>query len=85
MARLSESTKALEALISTGGIEHNNNPVANWMIKNAVAKYGQDGASVMLHKKKSAGKIDGLAALVDAYTQVIVAEDDTVGEGIMIV
>jgi phage terminase large subunit-like protein len=62
---LSPPTKELLRLIKSRRIRHGGHPVLRWCVENAVAE--KDSASnIKLSKKKSRGKIDGLAALVDA-------------------
>ena len=58
-------TKELLRLILSGKIRHGGNPILRWHISNAVAE--QDAAgNIKLSKRKSAKKIDGAAALVNA-------------------
>jgi phage terminase large subunit-like protein len=62
---LSPPTKDLLRLIRSGKIRHGGNPVLRWMIDNA--RVEQDAAgNIKLSKHKSRGKIDGMAALINA-------------------
>lgn len=65
MPNVSLSTKALETQITNAQLEHFNNPVARWMMGNVVLKVDPIG-QIMPDKSKSAFKIDGIAALVNA-------------------
>jgi phage terminase large subunit-like protein len=62
---LSGPTKELLRLILSGQLRHGGHPILRWHASNAVAE--QDAAgNIKLSKRKSARKIDGLAALVNA-------------------
>jgi phage terminase large subunit-like protein len=64
-ASLSFPTKELRRLVVGRRIRHGGNPVLAWNIANAVAE--QDAAeNLKLNKRRSRGRIDGAAALVDA-------------------
>jgi phage terminase large subunit-like protein len=62
---LSEPTKEFRAIIDAGDIEHDDNPVMNWCVSNAVGTE-DEAKNVKLSKKKSRQKIDGAAAAVNA-------------------
>lgn len=65
LAVLSEPTKLLESMVVDGKLNHDGNPILTWNVKNAAAlRDGND--NVRLQKNKSRGRIDGLAALVNA-------------------
>jgi phage terminase large subunit-like protein len=85
---LTGPTKELERLVLTGKLQHGNNPVLNWMCANAVAEQDPAG-NVKLSKSKSADKIDGMSALVNAVAGTIADESlsDSVYEerGILVV
>jgi phage terminase large subunit-like protein len=62
---LSGPTKELLRLIVSGLLRHGGHPILRWHASNAVAE--QDAAgNLKLSKRKSAKKIDGMAALVNA-------------------
>jgi phage terminase large subunit-like protein len=62
---LTGPTKELLRLILSRQIRHGGNPILRWHASNAVAE--QDAAgNIKLSKKKSARKIDGMSALVNA-------------------
>jgi phage terminase large subunit-like protein len=68
MLSITEPTKEFEKMIYAGKIEHFNNPVLKWMNSSAVIKIDQAG-NYMMDKGKTqgnSGKIDGLAAAVNA-------------------
>jgi phage terminase large subunit-like protein len=62
---LAGPTKELLRLILSGQLRHGGHPILRWHASNAVAE--QDAAgNIKLSKRKSARKIDGMAALVNA-------------------
>jgi phage terminase large subunit-like protein len=64
-ASLSYPTKELERLVVTRRLRHGAHPVLSWCASNAVAQ--KDGAgNIKLAKDKSHGRIDAMAALVNA-------------------
>ncbi len=58
VANLSEPTKELGALIKTGGVRHDGNPVLTWMISNVITQEDNKG-NIFPKKAKSENKIDG--------------------------
>lgn len=72
---LSSPTKELKRLIDAGLIEHDDNPVMNWCISNAIGSVDESD-NVKLSKKKSRQKIDGAAAAVNAVAGLSSSDDD---------
>ena len=67
---LSVPTKTLEAAIIDGNFDHEGNPVLSWMVNNCkVMRDERD--NVKLVKASDTGKIDGVAALVNAIAALI--------------
>lgn len=65
-------TKRLGELVKTRELRHNGHAVLRWNVENArIIKDNADRG--MLSKKKSKGKIDGLAATVFALSRAIIA------------
>ena len=64
-AKLSAPTKRLQAAILEHVVAHDRHPVMRWMIGNARVR-SDDKENVMLCKKRSRARIDGLAATVTA-------------------
>lgn len=62
---ITEPTKELERLAHGRELEHFNNPVLKWMMGNVTLRKDAAG-NYMIDKGKSQGKIDGIAALIDA-------------------
>ncbi|MBB5804663.1 phage terminase large subunit-like protein [Saccharothrix ecbatanensis] len=62
---LSEPTSQLETWVLDKRLYHGMNPVLKWNVENAVLTR-DNFDRVMIHKGKSQGKIDGLAALINA-------------------
>lgn len=73
-SKLSEPTKRLQALILEHGIAHGQHPILRWMIGNARVR-SDDKENVLLCKKRSRARIDGLAAIVTALSQMQVAAE----------
>jgi len=69
----SEPMKSLDALILSGGIYHNGDPMLDWMIGNV---YGQKDAkdNVYPRKARNENKIDGAVALIMALGRDMVSE-----------
>jgi phage terminase large subunit-like protein len=68
---LNAPTKAVMEKVLKGEIAHGNQPVMNWMVSNAVAVYDANN-NVRLDKAKSSEKIDGVAAMINAFARAIV-------------
>ena len=68
LKRMSESTKEFRDKSFQGLILHEDNPLLNWCVGNAVAKIdGQE--NIMLDKSKSSNRIDLLVSTVIAFTR----------------
>lgn len=65
MAELTMPTKMLERLVLSHGFEHGGQPVLKWMAAN-VAFREDDQGNIMPTKRRSTGRIDGIAATVTA-------------------
>ena len=61
-AAMSEPIKTLKALINSGDIRLDNNPVARWMASNVVVELDNQ-ENIRFSKKKSSEKIDGMVML----------------------
>ena len=68
MVKMSEPTKALEAAVLERRLLHQGNPVLRWMASNAV-EYRDANDNVKLLKHRSAGRIDGIVALIMAISR----------------
>jgi phage terminase large subunit-like protein len=76
---LSGPTKDLVRLVKSGKIRHAKNPVLRWMIGNA--RKDEDAAgNIKLSKKTSRGKIDGLAATINALAGSSISTSDESNE-----
>jgi len=64
-AKLGEPTDLFIRLALAGRIHHGGNPVLRWMVVNAIAAK-DSGGNQKPDRKRSAGKIDGVAATVNA-------------------
>lgn len=68
--RLNEPTLELERLVNAGKIRHGGHPVLAWNAQNATVRRNATGL-ILLDKSRSSGRIDGLAATVDAIAGMI--------------
>jgi len=66
-------TKDFRAKVYDKKIIHDNNPVLTWAIGNAVTTPMDKNENFMLDKGKSTGRIDPIAALINAHTRVAVS------------
>lgn len=69
----SEPMKTLDAMIRSGEIEHNGDPVLTWMISNVVAKEDAKD-NVYPRKERPENKIDGVVALISALGAALTTE-----------
>lgn len=87
-ATLSSPTKRLEDLILGKRLRHEGNPVMRWMFSNIATVTDSDGR-IRFSKKKAREKIDGMSALVNALSRLILRTDagDSVynGRGIVLI
>jgi phage terminase large subunit-like protein len=63
-AHMTGPVKTLSRLVSEGSLHHNANPVLDWNAENVRVK--RRGEQVMLDRENPIGKIDGIAATVNA-------------------
>lgn len=75
---LSPAVEAVESQINHGKLSHLENPVMRWMLTNAALEENRDGGRkpIKQDSMKHRRHIDGLAALLDAISQVIKAEPE---------
>lgn len=73
---LSEPTKNFRDCVISKKIVHNNNPVLNWALSNAVQK-ADHNENIKLDKNKSVERIDPISALLNAHVRAMVVEDTT--------
>jgi phage terminase large subunit-like protein len=74
VANFSEPTKQLDALMRSGKIGHDNDPVLAWMIGNVVGHYDAK-ENVYPRKERPENKIDGAVALIMAIGRHMVFEE----------
>jgi len=67
---LSEPTKQLTRLLKAGKIRHGGHPVLRWMADNVVTKSDPNN-NLMPDKRKAKKHIDGISALINAFSLVI--------------
>lgn len=70
MKTLSEPTKDFRNQAYDKNILHENNPVYNWNVYNAVEKMDHNG-NIMLDKSDRSKKIDGLASTMNSHTRAM--------------
>jgi len=66
---LSEPTKDFRDMVLTGRIIHDGNPVLAWAISNAIADKVDNNENIILNKRKSKGRIDPIAATINAHVR----------------
>jgi phage terminase large subunit-like protein len=76
LKNLSEATQEFEKLVVSKKLIHGGNPVMRWMVDNTVVRMDEN-ENVAPAKKKSTGRIDGVAATINALARAIVHEDKT--------
>lgn len=72
---MSAPAKQFEKLVTEKKFTHNNNPVANWMLSN-VYLYVDANENIKPHKGKSANKIDGIVASLNAIGEYMTDKAD---------
>ena len=83
-AHYAHPTKEFLGMVADGSFEHYGNPVLAWMASNlALVKDHNDNP--MPSKKKSTGRIDGIAGAIMALGRALTAEDETVSRGILVI
>lgn len=70
LKRMSEPTKAFRDLTYQGKILHEDNPLFNWCLGNAIAKTDHL-ENIMLDKSKSTNRIDPVVATIIALTRAL--------------
>lgn len=79
MASLSEPTKEFEALVYSGRIKHDGNPILAWMLAGCTPIYDTKG-NMMIAKGKSGDgakrRIDGIASMINALAGSMSPEPD---------
>jgi phage terminase large subunit-like protein len=76
---LSEPTKNFREMVYQKRIVHDGNPLLTWAIGNAIADSIDRNENIILNKKKSRGRIDPIAAMINAHVRAIVAKKTTGG------
>lgn len=72
---LSDPTKEFEKLVVAQRLIHGGNPVLRWMVDNTVVRMDEND-NIAPAKKKSTGRIDGVAAVITAMARAILHEDN---------
>ena len=73
---LSEPMKEIEALVKSGNLVHDNNPVMNWMIGNVVCRVDLKD-NVFPRKEGEENKIDGAVAMITGMSRAMYDEGIT--------
>ncbi|MDF2889780.1 MAG: Terminase [Clostridia bacterium] len=73
---LGEPTKDFRDQTYDGKIVHENNPVLNWAMGNAVVRKDHND-NIMLDKSKSTERIDPVASLMNSHVRVWLKKDNT--------
>ncbi|MEY8001600.1 terminase large subunit [Clostridium sp. Mt-5] len=72
---LGEGTKSFRDEVYAGNIIHDNNPVLEMALRNAVTKEDAN-ENIMLDKEKSTMRIDPAAAMINAHSRMIIINPD---------
>lgn len=81
----SEAMKQLEALVISGRLHHNGDPVLTWMISNVVA-FRDAKDNIYPRKEREQNKIDGAVALIMAIARAINEQDSSIsGYEVMVI
>lgn len=72
---LGEPSKHFERLVYAGLLDHGGHPIMRWMASNAVVRFDEN-MNFAPAKKRSAEKIDGIAAAVNACSQAFASDDE---------
>jgi len=72
-------TSEADKLIKNRSINHFGNPVMRWMMSNVVMIIDSN-ANMKPDKNKSADKIDGVAAFINAIAEMMTIENEEIGE-----
>lgn len=70
---MSEPSKKFEELVVSSRFRHGGNPVARWMVDNAVIRYDVNN-NIAPDKRSALGKIDGVVAAIMALSRAIVTQ-----------
>lgn len=73
---LSAPMKALKADLIKNRIVYNNNPIDKWCLANTAIDEDKNGNIQPIKTSKATKRIDGTAALLDAYTVFFENEDE---------
>lgn len=81
----SEPMKQLEALVASGKLHHNGNPVLTWCISNVVC-HTDAKDNVFPRKDRAEYKIDGAVAAIMAMGRALAApvDDGTITQGFVV-
>lgn len=71
----SEPMKELEALVRSGRLHHDGNPVLRWMVSNVVCKYDAKD-NIYPRKLRPENKIDGAVAAIMAMNRAMLAPEE---------
>jgi phage terminase large subunit-like protein len=67
---LSDPAKEFEALVISGRLHHDANPVMQWCVSNVIARYDRHD-NLVLDKEKPENKIDGVDATLNALARAL--------------
>lgn len=81
---LSEPTKDFRDMVLNRQVIHDNNPVLSWAISNAIAEKVDKNENIQLNKSKSKGRIDPIAAIINAHVRCMNPISDSCPEIIFI-
>ncbi|PHA38979.1 terminase [Bacillus toyonensis] len=75
MATLSGPTKDFREQVYQKKVIHNNNPVLNWAVSNAITRQDAN-ENIMLDKSKATQRIDPIAAVINSHVRCMLGSGE---------
>jgi phage terminase large subunit-like protein len=82
MQTLAPATKHFREEVYKGNVVHNNNPVINWALGNAVTRQDAN-ENFMLDKSKATDRIDPIASIINAHVMAMKREEFDINKHIL--
>lgn len=75
--KLSPATKEFRKMVYDGKVFYEKNALLDWNVKNAITTKGKADDEMLAKENKNKQRIDMLAVLIFAYSELLVPEDNT--------
>lgn len=72
---MSPSYNLFERMIYRKTLVHNNNPILNWNLGNCTIRTGTSGDDIMIDKRKSTARVDGVTSIAIGLVSELTAPD----------